>query len=156
MQMLSLTIVFPHPPNKYTIYADLTSSRQFWPPPPTVSVCLGGRGVGVVTTTPLCNSSSAVIPVLSYPLNVATSTNTTSCVFPVSLYVWVLNVSIPFVPVTVSSIRSPISASVKLTFTWRFKGDPENPDVLDHVSRMCPYKGACERVYDLKHSPLDW
>ena len=97
--------------------------------------------VGVVTTTPPHTSASAVVPVLSSPTNVTASPHTTSYAAPVILFVWVLPVSIPFVPFRLSSIGSPISASVKLSFPRKVKVDPANPEVADHVPPTISLQG---------------
>ena len=101
---------------------------------PPSSICPAWWGlVGVVATTPPHTSASAVVPVLSSPTNVTASPHTTSYAAPVILFVWVLPVSITFVTFPLSSIGSPISASVKLSFPQKVEVDPANTEVADHV-----------------------
>ena len=99
--------------------------------PHSLYVLVGG--FGDFTTTPLRTSTYAVVPVLYSPTDVVASPDTTSCAAPVRLSVWVLPVSVPYVPVTVSSIEFPIFASVKIPFPQRVEVDPANTDVADHV-----------------------
>ena len=79
--------------------------------------------VGVVTTTPLRTSASAVVPVLSYPTNVTAFSDAVYCAAPVSLSVWVLLLpGPPYVPPNMMK-STPISLSVLVGggvgfFTW--------------------------------------
>ena len=80
---------------------------------PLFSVRLGGGRVGVVTTTPLRNSASAIVPVMSSSTNVNDSSDIPSYTAPVGLSIRVLPVAIPFIPVPLSLVGSPIAAPVK-------------------------------------------
>ena len=113
--LLSTNIYFPHNPNQAVLFTSTYLCPGSSDCRPKLSVRLGGGGVGVVTTTPLRTFASAVVPVLSPPTNLTTSSDTASCAAPVVLSIQVIPVYVPYVPVPVSYIGSLIYSHIKLS-----------------------------------------
>ena len=100
----------------------------------SMSVLVGG-GLVLLPPTLSGTSASTVTHVLPPTSNVAVSPDTTSCAAPMSLSVWVLPVFIypVSIPIGMSSIESPIAASVEIYFSQRVEGDPAISYISDQV-----------------------